>query len=66
LEAAVIVIVAPTCSGKTSLAIELALKLNTEIISADSRQVYKYLNIGTAKPTDDQRKLVKHYFVDTL
>ncbi|HAB54082.1 MAG: tRNA (adenosine(37)-N6)-dimethylallyltransferase MiaA [Ignavibacteria bacterium RIFOXYB2_FULL_35_12] len=66
MEAAVIVIVAPTCSGKTSLAIELALKLNTEIISADSRQVYKYLNIGTAKPTDDQRKLVKHYFVDTL
>lgn len=62
----VIVIIGPTCSGKTDLAIELALKLNSEIISADSRQVYKLLTIGTAKPTQAQLSLVKHYFIDEL
>jgi len=66
LETAVIVIAGPTCSGKTALAIELASKLKTEIISADSRQVYKYLNIGTAKPTATQTKKVKHHLIDYL
>ncbi len=66
MEAAVIVIAGPTCSGKTALAIELASKLKTEIISADSRQVYKYLNIGTAKPTETQTKNVKHHLIDYL
>jgi tRNA dimethylallyltransferase len=66
LEPKVIVIVGPTCSGKTTLAIDLALKLKTEIISADSRQVYKYLNIGTAKPNLHQREEVIHHFVDLL
>ena len=66
MEAAVIVIAGPTCSGKTALAIELASKLKTEIISADSRQVYKYLNIGTAKPTETQTKKVKHHLIDYL
>jgi len=47
----VIVIIGPTASGKTELSIKIAKLLNTEIISADSRQCYKYLNIGTAKPT---------------
>lgn len=62
----VIVISGPTCSGKTDLAIELALKLGTEIISADSRQIYKYLTIGTAKPSAEQLNQVKHYFIDEL
>ncbi|MGQ9798749.1 MAG: tRNA (adenosine(37)-N6)-dimethylallyltransferase MiaA [Ignavibacterium sp.] len=62
----VIVIVGPTCSGKTRLSLILAEKLKSEIISADSRQVYKYLNIGTAKPNSDELKRVKHYFIDQL
>jgi len=62
----VIVITGPTCSGKTDVAINLALKLNTEIISADSRQIYKYLTIGTAKPNSFQLSKVEHYFVDEL
>lgn len=66
MEAAVVVIVGPTCSGKTALAIGLASKLKTEIISADSRQVYKYLNIGTAKPTEIQTKQVRHNLIDYL
>jgi tRNA dimethylallyltransferase len=66
LETTVIVIVGPTCSGKTALSIELASKLKTEIISADSRQVYKYLNIGTAKPTKTQLKKIKHNLIDYL
>ena len=66
MEPIVIVIVGPTCSGKTALAIELASKLKTGIISADSRQVYKYLNIGTAKPTETQLKNVKHHLIDYL
>ncbi len=66
MERRVITIVGPTCSGKTELAVELALKLKSEIISADSRQFYKFLNIGTAKPTVEQRNKVKHHLVDFL
>ena len=62
----VIVIVGPTCSGKTYLSLKLASMLNSEIISADSRQIFRLLNIGTAKPTADQLKSIKHYFVDEL
>lgn len=60
----VLVIVGPTASGKTEVALQAARLLDGEIISADSRQVYKHLNIGTAKPTADQLKAVKHYFID--
>lgn len=60
-----VLIVGPTASGKTALAIDLALRWNTEIISADSRQIYKELEIGTAKPTDQELKLVKHHFINT-
>lgn len=66
MERKVIVIVGPTRSGKTKVGISLAEKLQTEIISADSRQIYKYLNIGTAKPTADELQLVKHHFIDLL
>jgi tRNA dimethylallyltransferase len=61
-----IVIAGPTAVGKTDFAIELARHLNTEIISADSRQVYKELAIGTAKPTQAQLNKVKHHLVGHL
>ncbi|MFN7328015.1 MAG: tRNA (adenosine(37)-N6)-dimethylallyltransferase MiaA, partial [Bacteroidota bacterium] len=64
-EKKLVVIVGPTASGKTALAIDLALRWNTEIISADSRQIYKELEIGTAKPTDQELTLVKHHFINT-
>jgi len=60
-----IVILGPTASGKTALAIELANKLETEIISADSRQVFKEMAIGTAKPTPEELKQAKHHFIDS-
>jgi len=60
-----IIIGGPTASGKTSLSIELAQELNTEIISADSRQCYRELSIGTAKPSPEERSLVRHHFVDS-
>ncbi len=60
----VIVIVGPTASGKTSLGICVANKLNGEIISADSMQIYKGLDVGTAKATKDEQKMVKHHLID--
>ncbi len=66
MERKVIVIVGPTCSGKTKVGISLAEKLQTEIISADSRQIYKYLNIGTAKPSRNELAKIKHHFIDFL
>lgn len=61
----IIVIAGPTASGKTSLAVALAKQLNCPIISADSRQFYKELAIGTAKPTPQEMDGVPHYFVDS-
>ena len=61
-----IVICGPTASGKTSLAIECAKLLNTEIISADSLYIYKDLNIGTAKPTLKERDNVVHHLIDVV
>lgn len=66
MERIVIVIAGPTCSGKTEVAISLAQKIDGEIISADSRQVYKRLTIGTAKPSKEQLKKVSHHFIDEL
>ena len=60
----VIVICGPTASGKTSLSIELAKKVNGEIVSADSMQIYKDMNIGTAKPTKEEMQGIKHYLID--
>jgi tRNA dimethylallyltransferase len=60
-----IVIVGPTASGKTALGIQLAQKLNTEIISADSRQFYREMSIGTAKPTTDELSQAKHHFINS-
>jgi len=61
-----VIINSPTATGKTGLAIELALDFGGEIISADSLQVYRYLDIGTAKPTMDERNKVKHYLIDVV
>ena len=60
-----VVIVGPTSVGKTSVALELAQDLNTQIISADSRQCFKELNIGVAKPSPDELNRVTHYFVNS-
>jgi tRNA dimethylallyltransferase len=60
-----IVIGGPTASGKTALAIELAQHFNTEVVSADSRQIYQEMSIGTAKPTIDERATVPHHFIDS-
>jgi tRNA dimethylallyltransferase len=61
----IIIIAGPTAVGKTSLAVEIARHFNTEIISADSRQCFKELNIGVAKPTAEQLHEVKHYFINS-
>lgn len=61
----VIIIAGPTASGKTALAIQLAEYYKTEIISADSRQCYKELNIGVAKPSVEELRRVKHHFIDS-
>ncbi len=66
MEDTVIFLVGPTCSGKTLLGINLAKRINAEIISADSRQVFKYLNIGTAKPSPEEMQTVKHHLIDFL
>ena len=62
----VIVIVGPTCSGKTTLSLKLSQLIPAEIISADSRQFYKYLDIGTAKPSIEQLQTVPHHLIDFL
>lgn len=62
----VLVIAGPTASGKTSLAVELALRLNGAVISADSMQIYKGMPIGTAQPSDEEKKGVEHFLMDFL
>lgn len=61
-----IVVTGPTASGKTTLAIELARAIGTEIISADSRQLFRDLSIGTARPTPEELAAVPHHFIATL
>ena len=61
-----LVIVGPTAVGKTKLAINLAKYFNTEIVSADSRQFYKELNIGTAKPTKKELRSLKHHLINNI
>jgi tRNA dimethylallyltransferase len=62
----VLVIAGPTAVGKTGFALQLAEYLNAEIVSADSRQVYRRMNVGTAKPTETERLRVPHHLVDDL
>ena len=65
MEKTLVVITGPTGSGKTSLAVEVAKAIGTEIISADSRQIFKEIPIGTAAPSEEERAAVPHYFVAT-
>ena len=62
----IIVIVGPTASGKTALSIELAKKINGEIVSCDSMQIYREMNIGSAKPTLEEMQGIKHYLIDVV
>ena len=59
-----VVIAGPTACGKTDISIELAKRINGEIISADSMQVYKFMDIGTAKATKEEMQGIKHYLID--
>ena len=61
----VFVIVGPTASGKTALSLQLARYFNTAIISADSRQCFRELGVGVAKPTEDELAEIKHYFINS-
>ena len=61
-----IILTGPTAVGKTDLSIRLAKAVGGEIISADSMQIYKYMDIGTAKITPEQMQGVPHYLIDTL
>ena len=61
-----IFLMGPTASGKTELAVQLAQQLETEIISVDSVLVYKGMDIGTAKPTAEERKGISHHLIDIL
>lgn len=61
-----LVIGGPTAVGKTAIAVRLAQHFETVVLSADSRQFYREMNIGTAKPTPEERQGVQHYFIDTL
>jgi tRNA dimethylallyltransferase len=62
----VLVVCGPTASGKTDLSVALADELGAEIVGADSRQVYRDMNIGTAKPSAEQQRLVRHHLVDIV
>jgi len=66
MEKTLVVILGPTGIGKTEVAIEVAKAFDTEIISADARQIYKEMEIGTAKPSPSQLMEVKHHFINTL
>lgn len=62
----IVILTGPTATGKTALAIEFAIRYGAEIISADSRQVYRYLDIGTAKPTAEQQAVVPHHLINVV
>ena len=65
----IIIVLGPTATGKTNFAVRLAQKYNAEIISADSRQVYKYLNIGTGKDLQEYDlgdKTIKYHLIDII
>lgn len=62
----IIIIQGPTAVGKSAIALDLALEFNLEIISADSRQIYKYMDMATAKPTKEEQAMVKHHLIDII
>src|SRR5215207_2362580 len=62
----VVAVVGPTAAGKSALAVELALRLAGEVVNADSMQVYRGMDIGTAKPTEQERRGIPHHVLDVL
>ncbi|AGI38918.1 tRNA dimethylallyltransferase [Thermoclostridium stercorarium subsp. thermolacticum DSM 2910] len=66
MDKTVIVIAGPTASGKTDLAINLALETDGEVVSADSMQIYRYMDIGTAKPTKEEMRGIPHHMIDIV
>ncbi|MDP7238005.1 MAG: tRNA (adenosine(37)-N6)-dimethylallyltransferase MiaA [Candidatus Latescibacteria bacterium] len=62
----ILTLIGPTCVGKTNVGMALAQRLGAEIISADSRQIYRYMNIGTAKPTVAEQQAVRHHMIDII
>ncbi len=62
----IIAVVGPTASGKTALAIEIAKRVNGEVVSCDSMQIYRHMDIGTAKPTTEEQKAVPHHMIDIV
>lgn len=66
MDKTLVIVTGPTASGKTSLAIDLAIELGCDVISADSRQIYKGIPIGTAAPTREELARVRHHFIGTL
>ncbi|MEO6164788.1 MAG: isopentenyl transferase family protein, partial [Candidatus Binatia bacterium] len=62
----IVIVLGPTAVGKSALALELAGQLNGEIVNADSQQVYRYLDIGTGKPTVAERERVRHHLIDVV
>src|SRR4030043_261379 len=61
-----VAVIGPTAVGKTKLALRLAQEFNGEIVNADSRQVYRYMDIGTAKPSQAEQSLVRHHLIDLI
>lgn len=62
----VVAVVGPTASGKTRLAVELALRFNGEVVSADSMQIYEGMDIATAKPTEEEKKGIRHHMISVV
>jgi tRNA dimethylallyltransferase len=62
----IVIVLGPTAAGKTELALELAQNINGEIVNADSQQVYCYMDIGTGKPSKDDRERVRHHLIDSV
>jgi len=62
----ILVLVGPTAVGKTDLSLELGEQYNCEIVSIDSMQIYRYMDIGTAKPTKDEKRRIKHHLIDII
>ncbi|MBC8415905.1 MAG: tRNA (adenosine(37)-N6)-dimethylallyltransferase MiaA, partial [Candidatus Cloacimonetes bacterium] len=65
-EISVVIIQGPTAVGKSDVALQLARHYQTELISSDSRQVYKFLDIGTAKPSQEEQEEVKYHLIDII
>ena len=66
MEARLLCLLGPTAVGKTEIAIQLARRLNAEIVSVDSRQIYRQMDIGTAKPTPEEQKTARHHLIDCV